>query len=93
MESSDGAEIDPVPVSRREPEPARAWPKIIIVLVILAIIGGCWYYGKLDKMVPAKISSVSVLGTNAPAYTPPPVDTNAVSTVVSTNIPAASPTP
>jgi len=69
------------------------WPKIIIVLVVLAVIGACWYYGKLDKVLPAKITSTSVLGTNAPAYVPPQPGTNAVPPVVSTNLPAATPAP
>jgi len=69
------------------------WPKIIIVLVVLAVILACWYYGKLDKVLPAKITSTSVLGTNAPAYAPPQPGTNAVPPAVSTNLPAATPAP
>ncbi|HZI33590.1 MAG TPA: hypothetical protein VFF11_14715, partial [Candidatus Binatia bacterium] len=64
------------------------WPKFVMALVILAVIGACWYYGKLDKMLPEKITSLNVLGTNAPAYTPP-LETNAVPPTVSTNMPAA----
>jgi hypothetical protein len=63
------------------------WPKIILALVILAVIGGCWYYGKLDNWVPAKVTSLNILGTNAPAYLPP---TNAIPPVVSTNLPIAA---
>jgi hypothetical protein len=47
------------------------WPKIITVLVILAVIGGCWYFGKLDKVLkylPVKITSTDVYGTNAWIY-------------------------
>jgi hypothetical protein len=71
-------------------EKKSPWPKIILVLVILAVIGGCWYYGKLDKMLPAKVTSVNILGTSAPAYLPPAI---AVPPVVSTNLPAAAPAP
>jgi hypothetical protein len=71
-------------------EKKSPWPKIILVLAILAVIGGCWYYGKLDKVLPPKIRSTHVLGTSAPAYLPP---ANAVPPVVSTNLPAAAPAP
>jgi hypothetical protein len=65
-----GSQRDMVDPFAEKPSP---WPKIILVLLVLAIIGGgCWYYGKLDQWVPAKITSLNVLGTNAPAYTPPP---------------------
>ncbi len=67
-------------------EKKSPWPKIIIVLVILAVIGGCWYLGKLDKILPAKAKSTSVLGPDAPAYVAP---TNALPPVVSTNLPVA----
>jgi len=56
-------------------EKKSPWPRIILVLVILAVLGGCWYLGKLDKILPAKARSTNVLGTNAPAYQPPPVTT------------------
>jgi hypothetical protein len=67
-------------------EKKRRWPAIVSAFVILAVFGGGWYYGKLDNVLPAKITSVNVLGTNAPAYVPP---ANAVPPVVSTNLPAA----
>lgn len=66
------------------------WPIILIVLILLATLGGCWYFGKLDKALPGKIKSTNVLGTNAPAYksatNAPP--TGAVSGFL-TNTPAA----
>ena len=71
-------------------EKKSPWPKIILVLTILAVIGGCWYYGKLDKVLPGKIKSVNVLGTNAPAYTPPLPVTAPVPAVIATNAPAAN---
>jgi hypothetical protein len=80
-----GSHRDMIDPFAEKPSP---WPKIIIVLIILAVIGGCWYYGKLDNWVPAKINSVNVLGTNAPAYVPPAPETNVVPPVASTNSPA-----
>ena len=71
-------------------EKPSPWPKIIIVVIILAVIAGCWYYGKLDKWLPANASSLNVLGTNAPAYTPPVPATNIISPVI-TNLPPAAP--
>ena len=62
------------------------WP-IAIVLVILIGLGIAWYYGKLDQQLPTGMKSVSVLGTNAPAYVPP-TPTNSVPAVTATNAPA-----
>jgi hypothetical protein len=67
-------------------EKKSPWPKIIFVLIVLAAIGGGWYFGKLDKVLPTNIRSTEVLGTNAPVYVTP---TNAIPSVVSTNAPAA----
>ncbi len=72
-------------------EKKSPWPKIIVVLIILAVIGGCWYFGKFDgllKHLPCKITSTDVLGTSAPAYVAP---TNSViiPAVISTNVPAS----
>jgi hypothetical protein len=63
-------------------EESNPWPKIIVVLVILATLGGCWYFGKFDKVLPGKIKSTAVMGTNAPAYVAP---TNSLPDAVSTN--------
>ncbi len=82
-----GSQRDMIDPFAEKPSP---WPKIIIVLAILAVIGGCWYYGKLDNWVPAKVTSINVLGTNAPAYVPPAPETNAVPPMTSTNSPAAA---
>ena len=73
-------------------EKKSPWPRIILLLVVLAVIGGCWYFGKLDKVLPARARSTSVLGTNAPAYQPPTM-TNALVSAVSppgTNAPPAA---
>jgi hypothetical protein len=67
-------------------EKKSPWPKIILAFIILlALIYGWWYFGKLDKNLPAKLKTTSVFGTNAWAYVPP---TNAVPPVGSTNAPA-----
>ncbi|HEV2327351.1 MAG TPA: hypothetical protein VGY56_01030 [Verrucomicrobiae bacterium] len=53
---------------------------IVIVLMIIIGLGIAWYLGKLDRVLPPKAQSVTVLGTNAPAYKPspaPPANTNA----------------
>ena len=78
-----GAERDLVDPFAAKKSP---WLIIVIVLAVLAIIGGCWYYGKLDNMLPGNLTSLNVLGTNAPAYVAP---TNAVPPAVSTNLPPA----
>jgi hypothetical protein len=50
-------------------EQANPWPKIITVLVILAVAGGGWYYGKLDPVLPPGANSIAMFGgTNAPAF-------------------------
>jgi hypothetical protein len=55
---------------------------IVIVLIIIIGLGIAWYLGKLDRVLPPKAKSVTVFGTNAPAYTPPPAPSAA------TNAPA-----
>jgi hypothetical protein len=70
-------------------EKKSAWPKIIVVLALLGIIAACWYYGKLDGMLPGSVTSVNILGTNAPAYTPP-AGTNAMPAAATNAVPAAA---
>ncbi len=62
--------VDPFAVKR------KPWGWYLLLVVLLALAGG-WYFGKLDKILPAKIKSTTVLGTNAPAYQPPPPVTDA----------------
>jgi len=50
-------------------EKKRPWGLWITILVILAL-ALCWYLGKLDRVLPGKVKSTSVLGINAPAYEP-----------------------
>ena len=45
----------------------RPWGLYAAILVLL-LLGGAWYLGKLDRVLPGKIRSTAVLGTNAPAY-------------------------
>jgi len=40
-------------------------------LVLIVVLGICWYFGKLDRYLPGQARSTSVLGTNAPAYKAP----------------------
>ncbi len=43
--------------------PWKRW----VVLVILLVLAGCWYEGKLDGYLPDRIRSTTVLGEHAPA--------------------------
>ena len=45
----------------------RPW-KLYIFLIVLLVLAGTWYVGKLDKWLPEGARSVSVLGNSAPAY-------------------------
>ena len=38
-----------------------------IVFVIIVLLGGLWYFGKLDRGLPGRVRSTTILGTNAPA--------------------------
>jgi hypothetical protein len=67
-------------------EKKSPWP-IVIVLAIIIGLGIAWYLGKLDQQLPVRVRSVTVLGTNAPAYVPP-APTNSVPAVTGTNAPA-----
>jgi len=53
-------------------EKRKPWGLYAAITVIL-LLAGYWYMGKLDKVLPGKIKSTTVLGTNAPAYQPPPL--------------------
>jgi hypothetical protein len=43
------------------------WKRWVALIVVLGL-AGFWYLGKLDKYLPEAARSVSVLGTDAPAY-------------------------
>lgn len=61
-------------------EKRRPWGLyLVVLLVILAGLG--WWQGKLDRWLPQRVRSTTVLGTNAPAYVPPGTITNAVPVV------------
>jgi hypothetical protein len=72
-------------------EKKKPWGLYGFLLVVLAVIaiGLVWYLGKLDKVLPVKFKSATVLGTNAPAYVPPSLETNLPPAAVSTNTPPA----
>src|SRR5439155_21282900 len=42
-----------------------------LLLLACAIIVVCWWQGKLDKYMPARIRSTTILRTNAMDYPPP----------------------
>jgi hypothetical protein len=44
--------------------PWRRW----VVLAVLLVLGGAWYVGRLDALIPEAIQSTTVLGKNAPLY-------------------------
>jgi hypothetical protein len=46
--------------------------KLWLFLIVLVVLVGTWFVGKLDKYLPERIRSVEVLGEHAPAYKPPP---------------------
>jgi hypothetical protein len=68
-------------------EKKKPW-EVFLTLLIIIVLGVSWYFGKLDKVVPNKIKTTTVFGTNAWDYVPPPPPTNAMPSVVSTNTPA-----
>jgi hypothetical protein len=45
--------------------------RLYTFLVVLLILAGTWYVGRLDRFLPESARSTSVLGTNAPAYKAP----------------------
>ncbi|MBL0215796.1 MAG: hypothetical protein IPQ07_18185 [Myxococcales bacterium] len=62
------------------------WKRWVFLLIIL-ILGGTWYVGKLDKYLPSSIQSVEVLGERAPAYKKP--DATPAPAAAATPAPAA----
>jgi hypothetical protein len=44
--------------------------KLYIFLIVLLILAGTWFIGRLDAYLPESIRSVTVLGKSAPAYKP-----------------------
>jgi hypothetical protein len=51
-------------------EKRRPWGLYLSIAAII-FLGLLWYFGKLDGVVPPKLRSTTVLGTNAPAYKAP----------------------
>ena len=60
--------------------------RLYIFLIVLIILAGTWYVGRLDRYLPDSIRSSSVLGKHAPAYKPVPADP-----AVSAPLPAPTP--
>jgi len=52
-------------------EKQKPWGVYAATVVVL-LLAGCWYLGKLDKMVPYRIKSTTVFGSSAPACQLPP---------------------
>ena len=52
-------------------EKRRPW-WLYITLTVLLLLGLGWYLGKLNFLLPANLTSYSVIGTNAPGWKPPP---------------------
>jgi hypothetical protein len=46
--------------------------KLWLALIVLIVLAGSWFVGKLDPYLPSTFKSVEVLGERAPAYKPPP---------------------
>ena len=44
--------------------PWRRW----VVLIVIIVLAGTWYVGKLDNLLPDAVQSTTVLGTSAPRY-------------------------
>jgi hypothetical protein len=75
-----------------DPFAAKKFPLALTVFILVVAgmlaLGLGWYLGKLDPVLPGKIKSITVLGTNAPAYLPP---TNAAPAIIILNTNAAPP--
>lgn len=52
-------------------EKRNPW-RFYLVMALLFVGLVCWYLGKLDRFLPNRARSTSILGTNAPAYVAPP---------------------
>lgn len=51
-------------------EKKRPW-RLYLVLLVLVLLAGAWFVGKLDGWLPAKVRSTTLLGQHAPAYVEP----------------------
>jgi hypothetical protein len=71
-----GAQHDSVDPFAEKKHPWRLYLAFTVIL-LLGVGALCWWRGKLDQYLD-KAKSTSVLGTNAPAYIPPPAETNAL---------------
>lgn len=69
--------------------PWKRW----VFLVVVLILGGTWYVGKLDSYLPSAIQSVEVLGERAPAYKKPDAAPAPAPAAAPAPAPAAAPAP
>lgn len=69
----------------------RPW-KLYIFLIVLLILAGTWYVGRLDRYLPSSVKSVTVLGKHAPAYKAP-VETKDEKPAAPAPDPASAPAP
>jgi hypothetical protein len=44
---------------------------LLIVAIVIVLVGGLWYLGQLDRLLPARIKSTTVLGVHAPSAPAP----------------------
>lgn len=66
--------------------PWKRW----VALIVLLLLAGTWYVGKLDRYLPDAVRSTSVLGRHAPAAQPDPA---AAAAPAATPAPAATDAP
>lgn len=60
--------------SLHDPFADRKTPiKLYTTLILLVLLVGSWYVGKLDRYLPEQIRSVTLLGSHAPSYVAPPI--------------------
>jgi hypothetical protein len=49
-------------------EKKSLWPAAIVIFIVIIIAGYCWWQGAFDRVIPPNINSVSIFGTNSPAF-------------------------
>lgn len=67
--------------------------RLYTFLIVLVILAGTWYVGRLDRFLPESMRSTSVLGSHAPAYKPVPKDPAVALPPQAVPAPAPAPTP
>jgi hypothetical protein len=72
-----GAKTDLVDPFAEQKKPWWLYITLACIVLLVALALG-WVLGKLDASLPYRLKSTTVLGTNAPAYVPPPTAPAAV---------------